>query len=620
MRLRRRGSRPHRIEQTEIGGVPCFWSVAPAPYTATLVFRVGRADETLATSGLTHLSEHLLMPAEPPRDLDRNARVEDLFAVFWATGAEQRALRFLEQTAELIRSPPLERLETERKILLAEAAGRGQHAVTGSAAIRYGAAAHGLSGFDEYGLHKLGADDVAHWVARNFTRGNAALWLTGPPPRELSFELPNGPRRSAPELMPLPEVSYPAVFTNGPPATVVVSIVGERSPSLNVANAVVVDRAWKVIRYEQGLAYDVGDLYEPLTADLAGSAYWIESLEESTEPVREALLGILESVAEEGATQEELDREVELFREMVTDPTQLPAPLHFAAMEHLLGEPFVDTGEWLRRRREVTSESTAEAMRSALERMLLVIPEESRPPEGFEQIPLFSTDRVDGRTYRLSGLPIRAETRKPRLVVGEHGITLVLEDGNLLTVRWAEVVAALRWPDGGRSVLGTDGFRIHVEPEAWRGGKEIVAAIDARTQDDVAIVMEAELTSRVERVEEAAQANLKRRWVVSDELAALPEELDADEQILALAEAARGWRAGLIVLTDRRILWRFNAFGDRRLELSYDEIQMVDVRRKLGETKIELGTADGPYKFSDIAPKERAAEIEQIVRERIATA
>lgn len=616
----RRRSRPSRIEQTEVNGIPCFWADAPAPYTATLLFRVGRADETLTTSGITHLSEHLLMAAEPPRDMARNASVEDVFALFWASGSERKVLRFLEQTAELIREPPLHRLETERKILEAEAAGRDQHPVNGSSALRYGAVAHGLSGFDEYGLHQVGADDVSSWIGTHFTKENAVLWLTGRPPRELSVELPTGERRVPPEPAPLPEITFPAVFTDGPYGTIVVSLEAPRSPSLSVAHSVVIDRAWKKIRYEEGLAYDIGEWFEPLTAKLAGATYWVESLEESVEPVREALISIMESVAEQGATPAELENELEMFAEGVSDPTELPGFLDFAAREHLLGEPFVDVDEWLRRRREVSSESTAAALRPGLERMLLVIPEGTEPPSGFEPVPAFSSDRVDGTAHRLSGLPIRADVRKARLVVGDEGVSLVLASGDVLTVRWDQLVAALRWPDGSRTLLGRDGFRIHVEPEAWRRGKEVVRLIDDRVPSELAIVMDPELTSRLERVERAVQEKLKRRWVVEDELTALPEELAEDEQILTLAEASRGLRAGLIVLTDRRILWLFNMFSGRRLDLSYDEVGSVEVRRKLTETNIELGTTTEQIRFTDIAPKERAEEIEALIRERIESA
>jgi hypothetical protein len=42
-----------------VGGVAIFWADAPRPYEVQLLFRGHRADEALATSGITHLVEHL---------------------------------------------------------------------------------------------------------------------------------------------------------------------------------------------------------------------------------------------------------------------------------------------------------------------------------------------------------------------------------------------------------------------------------------------------------------------------------------------------------------------------------------------------------------------------------
>jgi hypothetical protein len=45
--------------RTSVDGVPAFWTHAGGGMAAGLVFRVGRADESLARGGVTHLIEHL---------------------------------------------------------------------------------------------------------------------------------------------------------------------------------------------------------------------------------------------------------------------------------------------------------------------------------------------------------------------------------------------------------------------------------------------------------------------------------------------------------------------------------------------------------------------------------
>lgn len=52
--------------RTSTSGVPTFWTDGPGRFSAGLVFRVGRVDETLVTSGITHLVEHLALPLDRP--------------------------------------------------------------------------------------------------------------------------------------------------------------------------------------------------------------------------------------------------------------------------------------------------------------------------------------------------------------------------------------------------------------------------------------------------------------------------------------------------------------------------------------------------------------------------
>jgi hypothetical protein len=615
--FRRDSPRPCAIERTEVAGIPCFWGEAPPPFTATLVFRVGRADETLATSGITHICEHLLMPAAPPRDLDRNARVEDSFAVFWATGNERRVLRFLEDTAALIASPPVERIATERKILQAEAASRGVHSVNAAMALRFGARAHGLAGYDEYGLNSVGPDEAREWIGRYFTRPNAGLWMTGRPPRDFRPELPDGSRVAPVKPEPLADVSFPSAFVGGPDDTVVASFLSPRSPAFSAAYTVLVDRAWKRIRYEQGLAYDVGDWYEQLTGKVSASTLWIESLEENTQPVRNALLGILEDLAESGASEEELAENLGTYRETVSDPTELPSSLHFSAVEHLFGEPFVDAAEWLRRRREVTSEATAAAIRPALESLLLILPEDSDVPQGFTEYPRFSPAAVQGVVHRPRAR--LGPERKLRLVLGEEGISILLADGDKLTVRWSELAACVHWPDGTRTLWGLDGYSVYVDGTAFRKKERIVERIDERVPPELVVVMEPELTEKAQRVERAASEKLGRRWVVADELDLLADELEDGEEILTLAEGSQGLRAGLLVLTDRRLLWLYKMFAEKRIELALADVESVEARRKFMETTVEVVARGETHKFEEIAPKDRAAELEALLRERIRT-
>jgi len=614
---RRSGLRRPTINSTDVNGVRCFWADAPAPFTATLVFRVGRADETLPTSGITHLTEHILMPATPPRELERNARVENILAVFWATGTEAQALRFVDSLAALIADPPLHRLETERSILRAEAAGGGLHPVSASMTLRYGARDHGLIGYDEFGLNTLGPQEIADWIGAHFTRENAALWLTGEPPRELALDLPPGPRRPPPDAVALDEVQLPAFYPDGPDDMVVVSFDAPRSPALALATTVLGNRAWQTIRYERGLAYEIGEHLEAITPELVHETLWVESLEENVDTVRDVLLDLIRDLAEQGATEEELRQEVEILREDLAEPSNVSGFLHFMASEHLLGRE-VSAEEYLRRREEVTPAATASALQEVLDRLLVAVPSEERAPAGLHPYPMTSAAAVEGVVHRPSGLPISREVRRTSLTVGADGVTWRTGDGSPYTILFEDLAVILRWPDGSRTLFGRDGTRFTVDPKDWRRGRRALVAIDARVAPELIVAMEPERTRATERVEAVASEKLKRRWVIEDELKLLPEALDADEELLTLAEANRGFRAGLLAATNRRVLWLYTFRREQRLEFAYEDIAHVRVEKKLFETKLVLDLGDGkePVKFGDLSPKGRAEELEALIRER----
>ena len=619
MPIRRgRGLRRPPIRRTEVSGIPCFWADAPAPFTATLVFRVGRADETLPTAGITHLAEHILMPATPPRELERNARVENIFAVFWASGSPTQALRFLESLTELIADPPLHRLETERSILRTEAASSGPHPVNASMALRYGAAAHGLMGFEELGLNTVGSEDVARWIGEYITRENASLWLTGEPPRDLALALPSGRRRSPPQPAPLGEVVFPAVYPFGPDDTIVVAFDGRRSPALSMASSILLDRAWQTIRYDRGWAYDVGQYFEPIARDVVHGTLWVESLTQNVDVVRDALIELIRDLADRGATSEQLGEELERIRDDLAEPAQLPSYLHYASCEHLLGRDYSDE-EFLRLREAVTTDATSEAMRAVIDRLLIAVPSEERVPEGFNPYPMTSSTAVAGKVHRLRALPLRRAVRRISLTVGANGVTLHGPDGEPVTVLFRDVAAVVRERDGSRTLLGHDTTRLVVDPDDWRKGKDVVAAIDASTPDELVVRAEPEQMAVDDHVEEVARRTLKRRWVVDEELTLLPDSLDVGEEVLILAEANRGLRSGLLAATDKRLLWLYKMRKESRLEIAYEDIEDIRFRKKFLETSLEVTTGGETLSLSEIAPKERGPELEALVRERLAS-
>jgi len=91
--------------------------------------------------------------------------------------------------------------------------------------------------------------------------------------------------------------------------------------------------------------------------------------------------------------------------------------------------------------------------------------------------------------------------------------------------------------------------------------------------------MEPELTERVDAVQELADGSFKRRFFVDDELELLPERLEDGERPLAFLSTTRGFRAGLLVATNRRLIFFALVFREDWLEWPYDAIQDVRIER-----------------------------------------
>jgi hypothetical protein len=108
-----------------------------------------------------------------------------------------------------------------------------------------------------------------------------------------------------------------------------------------------------------------------------------------------------------------------------------------------------------------------------------------------------------------------------------------------------------------------------------------------------------------------------RRWSTSSELDGLPQRLDQGETAVAALEASRGLRWGVLVLTDRRLLFLY--LDDLREALALADIGAVELRAATwhgGESLVvELGAEQRV--FTDLAPKERVTEFVTALRDRV---
>ena len=597
-----------RFERTEVDGIPTFWASLPGPCTGVLMFRVGRSDESLATSGITHLVEHLALFALGTPTYEFNGVVDDTRTTFFARGAQEQVVEFLTRTAAALSELPLDRLEAERRVLAAEEAADPGSVLGRVLAFRYGAATFGLTHYRELGLRRLREEEVAAWARDWFTRENAALCFTTEPP-DLRLELPAGERRPPAAPQPIAELELPVFVADGT-GGVATTFATRRSSALSVAMAVAEERIHRILRLERGLIYDVAGEPLHMTADLTHASQHLGCRDEDAATVLDAQLAIYDELAREGPTGEEIERDRELFRTAVADDESAPGGLDYLAMNELFGAPVLYKEELLAEHEKATPAAAAEALAAALETALVLAPEGTeKPARALSDYPWYSSGIVEGKAHRPRGLRNRG---KARLILGEEGISLVGSDpGQVATVRFSDCVAAVHEEGGGLTLIGRDMTPIEVHRAWWRGGDEVLRAIEASIPERLFIPAEDPEDRRAATVESAAAEQLPSRTYEAA-LTELGRRLEDGERPIVLAEAAWGWRFGVLALTDRRLVFVAQTMRGEPgevLEHPRGSIRRAHGRSGLRHGKLRVAVDDGWLEFTDVDPKQRATEL-----------
>ncbi len=554
------------IVRGSFGSVPWFAAEIPPPFMAGITFRVGRADETAATLGWTHLIEHLILPATSKTGVDfHNGTVDNLFTSIWAGGSPDSVRRFLERALELLRELPADRIDLERRILTAEEESQPWGATRQAFTLRFGPVGHGLTGYLEYGLRTVSREQLAAWADDRFTAGNAAVWMTDPA-FELELPLPPGSARPAPEPRPIPYIEYPCVFAGGPPGGVLFSMLLERSYAgtfgLNILEARLQDR----LRHELGMSYGVSVDRIPLTGVLAHAVVMADVNDASAERWCAEAVAIADDLAAHGPTDEEVALERDRSLRQASYVSLWSGVLDWSAGQYLLGQPFETAEDAIRAREQVTSDAIAAALTAARSTLFVLGPDNLETLEGFDVYPLTSPDALEGKRHRPSGVRsrLRRSRLQPQLTSSAVGLTLTSPIGQSLTARYDATVLCIREP-GARTLVTDDGFFVPVSESDWHDGEAVLAAIDAAIPAELVVSENAERDANVDEVQRLTAETFKRTWHVSDELAALPLLLAEGEEVLALGAGSRGWKWGLLVVTDQRFCFIWGDGSQRQV-------------------------------------------------------
>ncbi|KUN76250.1 M16 family metallopeptidase [Streptomyces griseoruber] len=488
------------LSHTTTDGIPTLYAPTSASeITAGLFFRVGRADETLATAGITHLVEHLALHRLGLSDLHYNGATANTYTLFHVTGSEEEVVRYLNSVCAALRDLPMDRLETEKEILRTEAAGRGGGPNHQMPLWRYGAQNYGLTSYNELGTWSLTAGHVRHWAETRFTRDNAVLWITsGQVPEGLDLTLPHGTRLPAPAATSALPVT-PA-YIHGDDGHVVLTSVVRRSTAATVFADVLGRALFQDLRQEGGYSYSAEADYTPRDAEYATLTAYADSLPQKQDAVVGGFVDTLARLRAGRIEQSELDSVRAKLLKMYDVPDFGAASLPSYALSLLLGHRILSPEQRRAELDAVTVADLREVARQAWADALLQVPGRGVDWAGLTLAPQYSQEAVTGTRHP------SLEDDKVTLVIGAEGVSLLTPRGPV-TVRYDAMSAMTVRPDGARALTGHDGFSVTVEPTLYKGvTPERIAALDAAVPPTAAVPMPAREPDRIPQPRKRAAA------------------------------------------------------------------------------------------------------------------
>jgi hypothetical protein len=238
-------------------------------------------------------------------------------------------------------------------------------------------------------------------------------------------------------------------------------------------------RAFKRLRADLGASYHVeAGPSEDLDADMVHALVVADALRDRVPKVRNALLAVVDGLAEEGPTRQELERAARDYQRSRAGQPELNGWVCYQAANELYGRPFRQPAEWAATLSALTAGEVAAALRQARGTAIMALPRHCRQPDGFVLLEPDGGEPVTGRAH---GFVVPFSRR--RLVAAEEGLTLTDRHGRV-TVRFDDCVAVLTWSDGACVLLGDHGSSLLFPPEAFRGGAAVAVLIQRRVPQD----------------------------------------------------------------------------------------------------------------------------------------
>lgn len=461
-----------------------YSGASPGRAYGALMFRVGHADETLPRRGITHLVEHLALHPHDSRLVDFNGYVDLTNTVFHCQADSLDAVgQFLTAAARTLTSLPFERMEKEAQVLRAEAAQRGGSALGSALWLRFGPTAFGVVEYEELFLHQPDQQAVQAHVMRHFTRGNAVVVLSGPPPDTLDLSsLPPGGRMAVPVSLPV-EQRYPAWSTARGNA-VSMTFVLPREPSVTAAVFALCSILRTHLRETLAISYDVSTTSHVLSSTHSHHVLRADCQPSDAAAVAAHMQTELSRLIYDGCPADLLADYQRERRRHSTQPGVELGIAHYLAGEWLYGNESADVASLDARAEALTIDDLRRVAQLIHHTALWLVPENAPiTDKRIHLVAQWSDWAVTGTQYRHT----RPAENNNFLIAGHDGVTLAVPQRGYVSVSFDRLAACKRWADGARTLYGRDGFTVTVHPADWVGGEQVVAQIDRQVPRDFVI-------------------------------------------------------------------------------------------------------------------------------------
>ncbi|WP_076264133.1 hypothetical protein [Intrasporangium flavum] len=442
---------------------------------ATLFFRVGQADEQLTTSGWTHLVEHSALHGWNDPRLAFNASVGLYATRFDLDGERDAVLAHLLRLMGWLAEPELDRIDHEAKVLRAETQQRPMSAIATNYEWRYGAQGPGLAAHRELGLSRVTHGELRSWVGQMFVAENGVLATDQPLPDDFEPTLPHG----EPHVPALPRSvasSFPG--THWINSGLVASGRVTRSFAAGLTPEVLSRTMTEAFRQSHGVAYAPWADLERVNSQNALLACGTDITDEGRPTSGSEFMTLLDRLADEGPPQSMLDDLAVVRERAYRDPAIAPGVAWAAATAALTGSEVYTFEEAQAHAAAVTPAEVAHVVAEFRSSLVLSLPWGAEVPAGTGALRAGTTGVLEGATCHPHG------SGAAYLWLSDRAVQFV-GNGMLSTVYFDDLAGVVTYPDGARQLTGRDGWSVLVEPNLYRRGRAVVAAIDRSVSADL---------------------------------------------------------------------------------------------------------------------------------------